>query len=350
MENWWQPYEHARKRPYLTGRMAVQRAWRQWFYEQGFAEVDTPALQVSPGCEVHMRGFSSELHNINPTERRKLWLRTSPEFALKKLVVAGEEKIFEFAHCYRNGERTERHHPEFTMLEWYRANSGFEQLYADCHDLLKLAAAAGGRSVAEWQGMHCDLTAGLEILPVDEAFRRYVGFSILETAKDPYNPDASLELLLKEARARNMHLAPDDRWEDVFFRFMLEFIEPKLGQERPTALTHYPVSMAALARPSPADPRVAERFELYACGVELSNGYGELTDPAVQRKRFEADMALKERLYGERFPIDPDFLRALEQGMPPTAGIALGFDRVVMLATGAARIDDVLWAPLAVVE
>jgi lysyl-tRNA synthetase class 2 len=350
MQPFWHPDQYLRRRPHLADRATILKAWREWFVGQGFLEVDTPVMQVSPGCEVHMRGFSTMLHNANPAQRCSLWLQTSPEFAMKKILVAGEPKIFQFAHSFRNGERTERHHPEFTMLEWYRLHDGYETLQADCAALLRQAALAVGRNVATWQGMSCDLTAELEILPVEDAFQRYCGFSILGTAEDSANPDASLPLLLKQAKKTGIHLAPDDRWEDIFFRFVLEFIEPKLGAGRPTVLTDYPVSMAALARAKPSDPRVAERFELYACGLELANGYGELTDPVIQRQRFEADMALKERLYGERFPIDPDFLAALEFGLPSCAGIALGFDRMVMLASGASRIEDVLWLPLATVE
>jgi lysyl-tRNA synthetase class 2 len=154
------------------------------------------------------------------------------------------------------------------------------------------------------------------------------------------------DALARAARTAGIRVAGDDTWGDVFSRILVERIEPELGNGRATLLTEYPAELAALARPKPADPRVAERFELYACGVELANAFGELTDAALQRRRLEAEMAQKERIWGERYPIDEDFLAALAR-MPPASGAALGLDRLVMLATGAARIEQVIWTPVA---
>ena len=153
----------------------------------------------------------------------------------------------------------------------------------------------------------------------------------------------SLEELAKRVKALGLHTAPDDTFEDLVLRVMGEAIEPKLGQGRPTIIYDYPVSMAALSRPKPNDPRFAERFELYVCGIELANAFGELTDAVIQRERFHADMALKKKVYGEAWPVDEDFLAALERGMPESGGIALGIDRLAMLATGADDIKQVLW-------
>jgi lysyl-tRNA synthetase class 2 len=340
---WWRPESFASKRPYLERRAQILKDLRGWFDAEGFLEVETPALQVSPGLEPHLIAFSTEL--VRPEgERLQRYLHTSPEFAMKKLLVAGLPKIFQLAHVFRNGERASRHSPEFTMLEWYRAGSRYEDLMADGEAILRLACRAAGRDRLTWQGASADPFQPFERLSVAEAFRRHCDIDLLATAPDPAVPD--LGLLANAASGIGIRPHDGDSWEDLFFRIMLERIEPHLGMGRPTILMEYPVSMAALARPKPEDGRVAERFELYACGVELANAFGELTDAATQRARFEADMDLKERLYGERYPIDEDFLAALAHGMPEAAGIALGIDRLVMLATGAGGIDEVLWAPV----
>jgi lysyl-tRNA synthetase class 2 len=323
----------------------VLGAVRRFFAEAGFAEVETPALQVSPGLEPHLRAFATELVGTNPDDRRLLYLHTSPEFAMKKLLAGGLTRIYQLAPVFRNGERSATHSPEFRMLEWYRAGASYRDLMADCIALVRACAQAAGRREFRRGGCVCDPFAAWEVLSVAEAFDRYAGIDLLATAPHPLDPDAAL--LAAQAAAIGIAPHPGDRWEDLFFRISLERIEPHLGAGRPTFLTDYPVSMAALSRPKPEDPRLAERFELYACGLELANAFGELTDPAVQRARFEADMDLKQALYGERYPIDPDFLAALDHGLPDSAGIALGFDRLVMLCTGADAIEDVLWAPVA---
>lgn len=343
---WWRPDRFAQRRAHLERRAALTRATRAFFEGQGFIEVETPALQISPGLEPHLVAFATEL--IAPGgAKRRLYLHTSPEFAMKKLLVAGLPRIFQLARVFRNAERAATHHPEFTMLEWYRAGQDYTALMADCEALLR-AVAAHGVDRLRWRGQECDPSVPCERLTVAEAFRRHTGIDILATAPDPRAP--SLDLLAKAAA--DIGIAPHggDGWDDLFFRIFLERIEPKLGQGRASIVYDYPISMAALSRAKPGDPRVAERMELYVCGLELANGFGELTDAAEQRRRFEADMDLKQRRYGERYPIDEDFLAALAYGMPESAGIALGFDRLMMLATGADAIEDVLWAPVAAPE
>ena len=340
---WWAPDRHRDRRPFLAARTAITRATRAWFEAQGFAEVETAALQVSPGNEAHLHAFASEA--IGPAgERSPLYLRTSPEFAAKKLLAAGEPRIFELARVWRNRERGPLHHPEFTMLEWYRAAAPYEQLMADCADLMRLAAETAGARRFEFRGKEVDPFAEPERLTLAEAFAAHAGIDLLATVDAAGETDR--EALAAAARAAGVRVASDDTWADVFSRVLVERIEPKLGEGRATILCEYPTAEAALARPKPSDPRVAERFELYACGVELANCFGELTDPAEQRRRFEAEMAEKARVYGERYPIDEDFLAALAQ-MPPASGAALGFDRLVMLAAGAQHIEQVMWAPVA---
>jgi lysyl-tRNA synthetase class 2 len=335
----WQPENHARRRPALALRAQILGALRVFFAQRGFVEVDTPALQVSPGMEPHIGALGTELSEPFATARRHLYLHTSPEFTMKKLLAAGERRIYQIAHCWRDGERSPLHHPEFTMLEWYRAGEGYEALMADCMALLAAAARAADVHKLRRGARACDPFAAPERLTVQEAFARHCGFDLLATGGDRGALAAALNRL-------GLHLGESDSWEDLFHRAMLERVEPCLGDGAPTMLCDYPLALAVNAQPSGGDPRVAERFELYVCGVELANGCTELADAAEQRRRFEADAALKERLYGTRVPIDEDFLAALA-AMPPAAGIALGFDRLVMLAAGADRIDDVLWAPVA---
>lgn len=340
----WGRAAHARRRPYLAARGRILAALRRWFEGQGFDEVETPALQLSPGLEVHLRAFATELNEPFGQGRRRMYLHTSPEFAMKKLLAAGEEKIFQFARVYRDGERAPTHHPEFTMLEWYRTGASLDALAADCAAILRAAQAAGDGGALRWRGGTCDGALAPELLTVAEAFDSFCGLDILATAPDPAAPDADL---LRAAARRAGHRLPDTGdWDDLFFHLFLERIEPNLGHGRATLLTQYPAGMAALARLSPDDPRVSLRAELYVCGLELANGFDELTDAVAQRARFEADMRKKQALYGESYPLDEDFLAALAH-MPPAAGMALGFDRLAMLATGAERIEDVLWVPVA---
>ncbi|MDQ2633634.1 MAG: EF-P lysine aminoacylase EpmA [Pseudomonadota bacterium] len=340
---WWAPHRHADRRPRLIQRNAIAAAIRDWFGARDFVEVQTAALQVSPGNETHLSAFATEAI-LPDTTRSPLYLHTSPEFACKKLLAAGEQKIFSLGSVWRNRERGPLHHPEFTMLEWYRAGEPYGRLMDDCAALLSLAAKKTGAKRFAFRGREADPLAEPERLTVADAFSRHAGIDLLATV----GVDGSTDRNAFHAAVANAGLrtAPDDTWTDLFSRVMVELIEPDLGVGRATVLCEYPISEAALARPSPRDPRVAERFELYCCGVELANAFGELTDPDEQRRRFAADMDEKEKIYGERYPIDEDFLAALAI-MPEASGAALGFDRLVMLATGARTVEDVIWTPVA---
>lgn len=340
---WWDREAHRDRRSFLTLRGAITRAVRRWFEDQGFTEVEAAALQVSPGNEAHLHAFSTQM--IGPDgQAAPMHLHTSPEFAAKKLLAAGETKIFDLARVWRNRERGPLHHPEFTLLEWYRTDAPYETLMEDCAALLALAAETAGTKALTWKGGSADPFAELERVSVAEAYARFARIDLLATVSPDGETDGAG--LAHQARVAGIRVADDDTWADVFSRIMVEKVEPQLGFGRPTILCEYPVAEAALARPKPGDPRVAERFELYACGVELANAFGELTDPAEQRRRFEAEMTEKARVYGETYPIDEDFLAALSH-MPPASGSALGFDRLVMLATGAQRIEQVVWTPVA---
>jgi lysyl-tRNA synthetase class 2 len=339
---WWDKDRHADRRPALLARGAVKRAARAWFEARDFTEVECGALVVSPGNEAHLHAFTTEAIETGGA-RRALYLHTSPEFAAKRLLAAGETRIFDFARVFRNRERGVLHAPEFTMLEWYRANETYESVVADSLALLRLAADTTGASTFSFRGHDCDPREEAERLSVADAFTHHAGIDLLATLSARGEGDR--DHLATKARRAGFDVADDDNWADIFSKILVARVEPKLGAGRPTILCEYPRCEAALARASARDPRVAERFELYACGVELANGFGELTDPVEQRARFAAEMDEKSRIYGERYPIDEDFLDALAH-MPQASGVALGFDRLVMLATGARRIDDVLWTPL----
>ncbi|WP_262296861.1 EF-P lysine aminoacylase EpmA [Microvirga sesbaniae] len=339
---WWMPHVHADRRPFLLSRNRIQAGVRAFFASRDFVEVDTATLQTSPGNEAHLHAFVTEAVGLDGS-RAPLYLHTSPEFACKKLLAAGETRIACFAHVYRNRERGPLHHPEFTMLEWYRAGEGYEALMRDCVEILRLAAETAGTRTLAWRGREADPFREPERLSVAEAFDRFAGIDLLASIDASGATDR--DHLAAGLKAAGIRVAGDDTWADLFSRVVVERVEPHLGLGRATILDEYPVAEAALARPSARDRRVAERFELYACGVELANAFGELTDAAEQRRRFGAEMAEKMRIYGESYPVDEDFLAALAR-MPEASGIALGFDRLVMLATGAARIDQVLWAPV----
>lgn len=333
---WWSPEAHARRRPYLLARGRVKSALRAWFEGQGFTETECGALVTSPSNEAHLQAFRTQFASESG-QTGTLYLHTSPEFAMKKLLAAGETRIFDFARAYRNGEIGARHAPEFTLLEWYRAGAGIRAVMEDCAAIARAAAEAAGTGTLIWKGRACDPFAEPEWLTLTEAFTRHAGVDL-----DAHLGDAAG--FRAAALDAGIGIAEGASWTDVFSAILVTRIEPQLGAGRLTFLHRYPLSEAALSRPAPDDPRFAERFELYASGVELANGYRELTDAAMLEARQQAEMDLKEARYGERYPLDADFLAAVA-AMPEASGVALGFDRLVMMASGAASLADVLWTP-----
>ena len=340
----WSQSRHADRRPRLVARSRILAGVRGRFEAEGFLEVEPAALQASPGNEAHLHGFATAMIGSDG-RAHPAYLHTSPEFAMKKLLAAGERRIFALTRVFRNRERGALHAPEFTMLEWYRAGEPPGALMADCAAMLALAAREAGAERLAFRGRTADPFAAAERLTVREAFVRYAGIDLYESLPDDGRGEPDRDRLARQAVAIGMRVAADDSWSDVFSRVLSEKVEPRLGLGRATFLTEYPACEAALARSCAHDPRVAERFELYACGVELANAFGELTDPAEQRRRFEEEMAIKQRVYGETYPIDEDFLAALAE-MPEASGAALGFDRLALLACGAERIEDVQWTPV----
>ena len=335
---WFDRQRHEDRRGFLLARNRLLSATRHWFAVRDFLEVDVPALCISPGNEAHLHAFETVIHQPDGS-RHALYLHTSPEFACKKLLAAGEERIFSLGHVFRNRERTTTHAPEFTMLEWYRVREDYHAVVDDTVALLRLAAEATGNSVWQWRNESCEVFAELRRISVNEAFVTHAGVDLLSTIGSNGEPDRDML-----AACSPVAVAADDSWSDIFSRVLVEKVEPHLGVGHIAVLDEYPACEAALARTCPHDPRVSERFEVYVCGVELANGFGELTDAVEQRRRFEDEMDTKHRIYGERYPIDEELLKALSF-MPPASGVALGFDRVVMLATGATSIEQVQWAP-----
>jgi lysyl-tRNA synthetase class 2 len=326
--SWWNPERFAPKIPYLEARARTVREIRAFFDARGYLEVETPALQKSPCMEAHIQAFRTELVSADRQARETFYLHTSPEFAMKKLLVAGLPKIYQLAHVFRNAEGSAWHSPEFTMLEWYQAGMTYGQMMAETEELIRHVA----RAPLSAQGRACDPRLPWEKITVVEALKKYAGIDISGHLND-------LAHIRAEAARIGVHVSESDDWENALLKIMMDKVEPRVGSPSPTVIYDYPVSMAALSRPKPSDPRFAERFEVYACGVELCNAFGELTDAQVQRERFLKEVALRKKVYGDDYPVDEDFLQAIEHGLPQSSGNALGVDRLVMLLTGAPRIS-----------
>jgi lysyl-tRNA synthetase class 2 len=325
----WRPDRLADRMPFLRRRALLTQGVRAFFAGRGYTEVETPYAVATPGEEVHLHALRTEAGDALGN-RRALWLHTSPEFAMKKLLAGGAGPIFQMARVWRDREGSRRHQVEFTMLEWYRPGLDFDGLMHETEALLRAVlpplVRSGGVETA---------ISGFERLTVAEAFRRHAGADVLGTAGDAAALAASAGVALRDG----------ETWEDLFFRLLLDQVEPHLGRARPTFLTHWPAAQAALARRDPTDPRVALRFELFVCGMELANAFEELTDADEQEARFIEDRARRHAMGGPDWPMDDDLLAALRHGMPPASGIALGFDRLAMIAAGADRIDQVQWVP-----
>ena len=318
----------------LEGRARILRAVRGYFEEQGFLEVETPLRVFSPGQEVHLDAVATEGGR---------YLITSPEYHMKRLVAAGAGRIFQIARCFRSGERGPHHQPEFTMVEWYRSGVPLAQIAADCQSLVRLAARAAGTYPAA--RVPPDRASFATELRLDEPFEQLTVAELLHRhAGITLTGDEDAETLRAKALAAGVQLGGAQAYDDVFFQIFLDRVEPHLGRGRPTFVVDWPLPLAALARRKPGDPRFAERFELYAAGLELANAFGELTDPAEQRARFESEAEVRQQRGKAVYPLDERLLAALAD-MPETCGVALGFDRLVMLALGAADISEVVAFP-----
>jgi lysyl-tRNA synthetase class 2 len=340
---WWQSHHFENKSQNLLLRARILRDIRRYFDDQDFVAVETPALQIMPSPDVHIQAFETDHLGIDLKPRARLGLHTSPEIAMKKLIVAGQnlglERIYQICPVFRNGEDSNLHSGEFTMLEWYRTGVDYKVLMDDCVDMVRGICQTANIKTLNHKAITCDPFKEWQKITVCEAFQAYANI----TLANHLNDRDSFAAVIKQ---QGIRIAEDgkDTWDDLFFRVMAGRIEPRLTEQGvPSILYDYPVCMASLARRKPDAVRFAERFELYICGLEVANAFSELTDADEQRKRLSDDMAEKERLYGGLTAIDEDFLSALDHGMPETAGIALGIDRLIMVMTGADTIDDVLW-------
>ena len=334
---WWEPENFEQKRNNLLTRTRLIQAVRAYFDGRSFVEVETPILQVSPVMDTHIHAVKVDIRGVDLKKEREMYLHTSPEFAMKKLLVAGMTDIYQICHVFRDAEGSRRHSPEFTMIEWYSVGTDYTHLMQDCVEMVRFCAKKLDIRMLRFDGRECDPFQTWQKLSVADAFYEYAGLNLNAYLgdKDTFAKDVKEKL--------GLHVAADDDWDDIFFRVMAEKIEPHLGMDVPTFLYDYPASMASLSRKKPSDPRYAERFELYICGLEICNAFSELTDADEQRKRFVEEMTLKQRLYGEQYPIDEDFLAALEYGYPESAGNALGIDRLAMLFADVDDIQDILW-------
>ena len=320
----------------LVVRAAVLRAMREFFIGQGFLEVETPSLVQAPGQEPYLQVFQT---TFKGDAEIPLFLITSPEHHMKRLLGGGFDRIFQICRCFRNGERSGVHNPEFTMAEWYRAGAEYSAIMDDTENLVAhVTRTVLGTTEIAYQGMLFDLAPPWARLTVRQAFKEFAGIS-LEDCR-------GVDEFRLCARACDCHsVSPGDTWEDIFFKIFLEKVEPALRGKGTIFLTEYPASMAAMAKLKESDPTVAERVEAYIAGLELANGFTELNDPQEQRQRFATDRQKRCQAGFAVHPLDGEFLEMLEQGMPPAAGIALGVDRLVMLLTDAAEIADVISFP-----
>ncbi len=320
-------------------RSALLRRIRAFFESRDFLEVETPILSRYSGLEPELDPFVTRYTGGGPLGKGPLYLLTSPEYAMKRLIASGLERIFQISRVFRNGELGPLHEPEFSMLEWYRAPADYHDIRHDIQELfVELASGIKGSTRFIWQGHRLDLTPPWPVLSVHEAFERFAGIDLVACADE--------DRLRTTALARGIHVPADASWDETWCRILLEKIEPRLGMERPTFLIDYPLPFAALARPSRRGGiEVAERWELYVAGIELANAYSELTDARLQRSRFQEDQALRRRAGKEVLEPDPDYLAALEQGLPPTGGVALGIDRLIMLLADKPTIQDVMAFP-----
>ncbi len=311
----------------LRLRSRALSALRGFFEARDYVEVETPQRVRSPGLELHLRAVEAD----------GWWLNTSPEYQMKRLLAGGFERIYQVCRAFRDDERGPHHVTEFTILEWYRVGASLTDLMVETEQLFAHVAGVvlDRTTVAGPDSEGLDLSPGWERLTVSEAVQVHAGVTLDGT-------ETGLELA-ERAREAGLSMPADAvDWDEVFSRILVDAVEPRLGWGRPTILHRYPARQAALSRLCPDDPRFAERFEVYAGGLELANAFGELTDAGEQRSRLEADRAARRTLGVHDHPVDERFLAALEQGLPPTSGIAVGIDRLIMLLCGARRIDDVL--------
>ncbi len=342
MKNWQRLREHPELLRQFLVREQVCDGIRSFFKSHDFHEVETPLLVEHPGTEPYLEVFETSLLH-GDGKKQPAFLLTSPEYAMKKLLVAGMGPIFQICKSFRNGEgKSSRHNPEFTILEWYRPNADYQAMMNDCEQLLlhllHIIHPQQRDTFLTYQGRSYDLSAPWERLSVAEAFHKYVGVAVDELL--------SVEKLRQVAKQKGYRVNEQTTWEAVYNQLLLNEIEPHLGVQKPTILYDYPASQASLSRRKKDDPRFAERFEFFLAGLELGNAFSELTDPDEQEKRIQAELAERQDLGKTSYELDHDYIDALRTGLPPTGGIAVGVDRLVMLFADVTDLRDVTFFPV----
>lgn len=350
MSSWRELKNNPRLREIYRLRLKVIKLIREFFWSQGYDETDTPVAVRYPGQEPYLNPIPIKLHDPDGREQR-FYLQTSPEFAMKKLLAAGFDKIFQICRCFRDYEEFGGlHNTEFTMVEWYRAPGQLEEIEQDTEKLFKVIAKELGRQTVSYRERLVDLMGKWEKASLRELWRKYSGVDL-----DNYLQTANLREL---ARDKGYKVVADDSYEDLFYKIFLNEIEPNLGWPQPIFVHDYPANMCSLSRRCEYDPKYAERFELYIGGLELANAFGELTEADKQREKLEVDKRKREQLGKEVYPIDPEFIQALRSGIATglsveiprngtAAGIALGVDRMVLLLSGANDINEVIFQSVA---
>lgn len=335
MSTWHEIKDNPQLKALYEKRAQIIRLIREFFWHEGFVETETPIAVALSGQEPELSPVPVTLHSEKGVAQ-KFYLQTSPEFAMKKLLAAGFEKIFQICKCFRDYESFGGlHNPEFTMIEWYRANATYKDIMDDTERLFQFVGSQMGVRTVSWNGHSVNIASAWDRKTMKQVWQEFVGVNL-----DEYLEAPAMRAL---ARSRGYEMHDGEPYEDAFYKIFLNEIEPKLGTERPVFVYEYPVVMTSLSRLCAEDPRYAERFELYIGGLELANAFGELTDAKEQKNRLEADRAKREAADKEIYPVDPDFIDALESGIPPTGGIALGVDRMAMLLTGATNINNVIF-------
>ncbi len=321
-------------------RSALYRSLRAYFEAEGFDEVETPCLVPAPGMEPHIAAFEVPfVPEMGAKGPATLYLHTSPEYAMKRLLADGFERIFQIARVFRNGEVAALHNPEFTMLEFYRAGADYGPIMDDLESALGDAAfAVSGTTQIRRGETTTDLARPFERVSYREVLLR-------ETGIDPASCPDSATLRAAAAERGLGRFAKERERDDILFQLFLDHVEKKLGFDRATFVTEYPASMASLARLKPDEPEWAERFELYVAGIELANGFSELTDAGELLRRLVAEQELRAGIGRKAYPIDERFMEAVGR-LPPCAGVAVGLDRFLMLSVGASTIDEVLLFPV----
>ena len=342
MKNWQKIRENNQLINQFMVREQVIDALRKFFKDRDFHEVETPLLVKYPGTEPYLEVFETEV-KFAEGDNHRAFLLTSPEFAMKKLLAAGFENIFQICKSFRNKEgRSTRHNPEFTILEYYRANEDYKKLMDDMEEMmleiLSYTTKNNEKTTIEYQGQTLNLAKGWPRYTVAQAFEKFASVTTEQLLSKTELP--------KIAKDKGYLITEENTWEQAYNQIFLNEIEAKLDKTRPTIIYDYPVSQAALSRRKSDDPRFAERFEFYLGGVELGNAFSELTNASEQKARFEAELMERKNLGKTEYGIDEDFIAALETGMPESAGIAIGVDRLVMLLADVPSIKDTLLFPI----